>query len=95
MVDVEVHAEQLGYHLRDAGEWWEVVWNSGLRLLIEQVPGNQRERLQVEHLEHVASLVTTDGLWMDCRLFSSGVAELHRTETVDRVQFGQAHTICL
>ena len=24
-----------------------------------------RERLQVEHLEYVACLVTTDGLWMD------------------------------
>ena len=41
LVDVEVHAEQRGYHLRDAGEWWEVVWSSGLRLLVEQVPGNQ------------------------------------------------------
>lgn len=73
LVDVEVHAEQLGYHLRDAQEWWEVVSHSGLRLMVEQVPKNRRERLQAEHLAQVVSLVNADGLWLDLPvLFARG-----------------------
>jgi len=65
LVDVAVHEQQLGYHLRDAQEWWEVIWHSALRLLVEQVPAAQRDRLRTEHLAEVAALVTTDGLWLD------------------------------
>lgn len=28
---IEVFSEQLGYQLKDANEWWDVVWNSGFR----------------------------------------------------------------
>jgi len=65
LVDVAVHEQQLGYHLRDAQEWWEVIWHSALRLLVEQVPAAQRDRLRTEHLAEVAALATTDGLWLD------------------------------
>jgi SAM-dependent methyltransferase len=65
LVDVTVREEQLGYHLRDAQEWWEVVSHSALRLLIEQVPVAQREHLRTEHLAEVAVLVGTDGLWLN------------------------------
>ena len=41
------------------------MWHSSLRLLVEQVPTEQRERFQVEHLAEVASLVSADGLWLD------------------------------
>jgi hypothetical protein len=65
LVDVAVHEQQLGYHLRDAQEWWEVIWHSAERLLVEQVPAAQRDRLCTEHLAEVAALATTDGLWLD------------------------------
>jgi hypothetical protein len=73
LVDVVVREEQIGYHLRDAQEWWEVVWHSARRLLVEQVPAAQRERLRTEHLAEVAALVTADGLWLDVPvLFARG-----------------------
>ncbi len=73
LVDVSVHEEQLGYHLRDAQEWWEVIWHSALRLLVEQVPAAQREQLRTEHLAEVTALATTDGLWLDVAvLFARG-----------------------
>ena len=73
LVDVAVHEEQLGYHLRDAQEWWEVVWHSSLRMLVEQVPEAQRDRLRTEHLAEVATLETADGLWLDVPvLFAQG-----------------------
>jgi len=65
LVDVAVQEEQLGYHLRDAQEWWEVIWHSALRLLVEQVPAAQRDQLRAEHLAEVAALATADGLWLD------------------------------
>jgi len=73
LVEVAVQEEQLGYHLRDAQEWWEVVWHSTLRLLLEQVPAAQRSRLRAEHLAEVAALASADGLWLDVAvLFARG-----------------------
>ncbi len=73
LVDVAVQEEQLGYHLRDAQEWWEVVWHSALRLLVEQVPDVQHDLLRAEHLAEVATLATADGLWLDVPvLFAQG-----------------------
>jgi ubiquinone/menaquinone biosynthesis C-methylase UbiE len=73
LVDVTVQEEQLGYHLRDAQEWWEVVWHSALRLLVEQVPVAQREHLRLEHLAEVAALASADGLWLNVPvLFARG-----------------------
>ncbi len=71
LVDITVHEEQLGYHLRNAQEWWEVVWYSGLRVLIEQVPEAQRDRLLTEHLTEVTELATADGLWLDVPVLCS------------------------
>lgn len=82
LVEVTVQEEQLGYHLRDAQEWWEVVWHSALRLLVEQVPAAQRDRLRTEHLAEVAALATADGLWLDVAvLFARGYKPLRATTT--------------
>ena len=82
LVEVTVQEEQLGYHLRDAQEWWEVVWHSALRLLVEQVPAAQRDRLRTEHLAEVAALATADGLWLDVAvLFARGYKPLRAVTT--------------
>jgi ubiquinone/menaquinone biosynthesis C-methylase UbiE len=79
LADVTVHELQLGYHLRDPQEWWEVVWNSALRLLVEEVPEGLRDRLRTEHLAEVVTLVTTDGLWLDVAV---RIASGRKTTTV-------------
>lgn len=82
LVEVTVQEEQLGYHLRDAQEWWEVVWHSALRLLVEQVPAAQRDRLRTEHLAEVAALATADGLWLNVAvLFVRGYKPLRAATT--------------
>jgi SAM-dependent methyltransferase len=82
LVDVSVHEEQLGYHLRDAQEWWEVVWHSALRLLVEQVPATQRDQLRMEHLAEVAALASADGLWLNVPvLFGRGRKPTHTALT--------------
>ena len=82
LVDIDVQEEQLGYHLRDAQEWWEVIWHSALRLLVEQVPAAQRDRLRTEHLAEAAALATADGLWLDVPvLFARGHKRMRTTTT--------------
>ncbi len=61
---VEQHTDQLGYHLRGPDDWWEVVWNSGLRGIVQRLSAGQQEEFQREHLAQLASLVTEEGLWM-------------------------------
>ena len=82
LVDVAAHEEQLGYHLRDVQDWWEVIWHSALRLLVEQVPAAQRDRLRTEHLAEVAALATADGLWLNVAvLFVRGYKPLRTATT--------------
>jgi len=64
LIKVAVQEERLGYHLRNAQEWWEVIQHSALRLLVEQVPTAQRDRLRSEYLAEVAALSTVVGLWL-------------------------------
>jgi len=63
--DVTVHTAQLGYHLRTANEWWDIVWNSGFRGPVSQLPPERIERFKVEHLAEVWPLATEQGIWLD------------------------------
>ena len=53
--NIRVYSEQLGYDLRTANEWWDIVWNSGFRGPISQLPESQLERFMSEHLAEVAA----------------------------------------
>ncbi len=63
--DVQIGEEALGYHLADATEWWEVVWNSGLRVFVEPLEAQRRDRLRAEHLAEVARTATADGIRLE------------------------------
>jgi ubiquinone/menaquinone biosynthesis C-methylase UbiE len=71
--DIEVHTEQLGYHLKDEAEWWEVIWNSGMREWVERIPPARQESFRVEHLADVRPLMDEQGLWLNVEtLFAAG-----------------------
>lgn len=71
---VRVEGVQLGYHLGDEHEWWEVVTNTAMRALLEMVPAAQRDDFRRQHLAFVAGLQGIDGIWMDVQTrFSRGV----------------------
>ncbi|MCW9023240.1 MAG: class I SAM-dependent methyltransferase [Gammaproteobacteria bacterium] len=70
--DFQFLTEQLGYHLNEAEDWWEVIMNSGFRGMINQLKPDQLESFQQQHLEHVRPLKNDKGVWMDVEtLFSS------------------------
>ena len=62
---IEVFSEQLGYQLRDANEWWEIVWNSGFRGPVSQLTPEQLEQFKREHLAEVEQVATPKGIWLD------------------------------
>ncbi len=71
--DVEVVSEPLGYHLKGSADWWEVVYNSGLRGMLDQLPADTRFTFQREHMDEVGRLVSDRGLWLNVEtLFSFG-----------------------
>jgi len=72
--EVQVRHAPVGYHLKDAGEWWEIVWNAGFRGLVDQLGESERARFREEHLAEIDALAGPDGIWFDAgALFTSGV----------------------
>lgn len=69
---ITVETAQLGYHLRQADEWWEIVWGSGFRGLVEKLPPARREAFRSAHLAELASLATNKGLWLDVEVIIAG-----------------------
>jgi trans-aconitate methyltransferase len=71
---IETELVQVGYHLKDETEWWDVVHNTAMRGLFEQVPGERQADFRAEHLAFVAAQKTADGLWMDVGTrFAAGI----------------------
>lgn len=69
---VEVTTEQFGYHLKDESQWWDVLWNSGTRGWIEQIPPARREAFKAEHLAEIRPLAGEQGLWLDIEAHIAG-----------------------
>ena len=73
VVEVQVETEQLGYHLNGPEDWWDIVWNSDLRRLVEQLPAADAGRFRVACQESVERFATEDGIWMNVEtIFASG-----------------------
>ncbi len=72
--EVEQNVVQVGYHLKEAKEWWAAIWNTAMRGLVEQLPQESQSDFKRSHLERVAGLKTDDGLWMNVEVrLTSGV----------------------
>ena len=72
MTDIQVDTEQLGYHLDGSADWWDVVWNSDMRGLVEQLPASDRGRLRVDYEDAAQTLSREQGIWMDVETIFAG-----------------------
>jgi ubiquinone/menaquinone biosynthesis C-methylase UbiE len=68
LTGIQVEQRNVGYHLADAEEWWDIVWNAGWRRMVAQVPAEQQERFQQEHLEEVGALKDGNGIWLNAEV---------------------------
>lgn len=63
----------MGYHLANHIDWWEILYNSGLRGLLEQLEPTQLAQFRIKHLAEIDKLKTDQGIWLDVEvLFASG-----------------------
>jgi len=63
--NAQVTTKQMGYHLASENDWWEILWNSGFRGILNSLSAQQLADLRLQHLQQVADLKTADGLWLD------------------------------
>jgi ubiquinone/menaquinone biosynthesis C-methylase UbiE len=74
LVEVAAECVQIGYHLSDENDWWEVVTSTAMRALFDQLADERKEAFRTEHLAWVATQKTENGLWLDVQTrFASGI----------------------
>lgn len=69
---ITVTRKNVGYHLENARQWWDVVWNGGFRRMVSQLPDEDRERFRREHLDEVEALRTSNGIRLDVGVLYTG-----------------------
>ena len=74
LTEVRVGTKDIGYHLTNAGQWWDIVWNAGLRRFVSSLSNKDLEKFRDEHLKDIESLSTGNGIWLEVKaLYVSGI----------------------
>ncbi len=69
-----IEVAQVGYHLQSVDEWWAVVWNSGMRGLVQRLDEKTQVEFKNQHLASIQTLFDENGLWMNVEvLISQGI----------------------
>lgn len=78
---VAVECVSLGYHLRKAEDWWQIVWFSGLRALLRRFSAARLDEFKRQHLAAVEAHATAQGLHLEVPvLYGYGRAPAHTGE---------------
>ncbi|MDH5179323.1 MAG: class I SAM-dependent methyltransferase [Gammaproteobacteria bacterium] len=64
-IDVKTTRAQLGYHLADGQDWWEIIRNSALRGKLEQLDAPQQAAFRLKHLATIDKLADAEKIWLD------------------------------
>lgn len=71
---IRIERRNIGYYLKDATEWWDIVWYAGFRGLVAQLSEEALARFKAEHLAEVDALAGEEGIWLDVEtLYYSGL----------------------
>lgn len=62
---VQASTKQLGYHLAKPQDWWELLYHSGTRGLIDQIPEEKLAEFKQQHLDKIATQQKEDGIWLN------------------------------
>lgn len=64
----QIDKQQLGYHLANHIDWWEILYNSGFRGILEQLEPEQLSKFKIKHLAEVDKLKTNQGIWLNAEV---------------------------
>ena len=67
LADFHVRTQQLGYHLQSFEDWWAILWNSGVRRLVNQLDDAQRAQFRLSHSNRIQAQASDKGIWRMCR----------------------------
>jgi ubiquinone/menaquinone biosynthesis C-methylase UbiE len=65
LTDVRVEKRNLGYFLDSAEDWWSIVWNAGMRSMVNRLSPADQQRFKQEHLRETEAQRTEKGIWLD------------------------------
>lgn len=68
---VETQQLQVGYPLAGFDEWWDILWFSGYRGLLDQLTAEDLERFRHAHRAEVEQYATSQGIWLDVEVLVS------------------------
>lgn len=66
--NIRVDTKDIGYYLEDAGQWWDIVWNAGLRRFVSGLSPENLEKFKKEHLKDIEGLSTDKGIWLEVKV---------------------------
>ncbi len=70
---IQTTTEQMGYHLNDSRDWWELIYSTGYRAFIEQLSAIEQHEFRQKHLKAIEHNMTDKGIWLDVEvIFASG-----------------------
>jgi SAM-dependent methyltransferase len=67
LIEVTAQTESLGYHLKNANEWWELAWHSGLFPSLHELAPAALEALRLAHVAETERHQTGEGLRIEVR----------------------------
>lgn len=65
LTDIDTFQEDIGYHLPQSEQWWDILWNAGYRGLITQLSDSDLAEFKKAHLAEVADVADERGLWLN------------------------------
>ena len=68
---VETHFVQVGYDLEDFDEWWDILWFSGFRGMLNQLSASELEQFGRDHQAEVEHFATDEGIWLNVEVLIS------------------------
>jgi ubiquinone/menaquinone biosynthesis C-methylase UbiE len=71
IMQVNTQAVQVGYHLAGFDEWWDILWFSGFRGMLNQLSALDLERFRQEHRTEIEQYVTDQGIWLNVEILIS------------------------
>lgn len=63
--DIQTETKQMGYHLTNVEDWWEILWNTGTRGFLNRLSAEQLAEFRKDHLQEVQALVSDSGIWLN------------------------------
>jgi ubiquinone/menaquinone biosynthesis C-methylase UbiE len=69
--EVETRSVQVGYHLAGFDEWWDILWFSGFRGLLNQLAADDLARFRQAHRAEIERFVTGQGIWLNVEVLIS------------------------